>query len=129
MDIHKNLGNDEVRNFLAELYVKSLTEENIYLERLTPEFALVYNSTNKRTYKHDIEGALNYLIEEVKIKTKLINILNHRKALNVIVSNLNWKIHDVSDWVIRIEGEKFVRPFIGNQIEYEKFKEKIMLNQ
>ena len=114
MSIHKNLTKSEIRDFFSQLYVELKTEENAY--------SLKINELHNKILQSKLE--IEYLEEDIQIKTKLINIIKKIETIDNIILSLDWKKFDVSSLINRIDGEKYHRPFIGNQTEYETFKNK-----
>ena len=97
-DIHKDLFDKEIRDFLS-----------------------------KNLHKELMSGCLadiNFIKKQIKELEELLIHCENYKALKTLIKTNKWEVFDVSDEVLSYDKNEYF-PFIGTQSEYEALEKKI----
>ena len=107
-EIHNGLSDEHERKFLSYELVSILELESTCKKNTT----LYYGTPPWEWAIRDCKNIIEYNQERLKI-------LELRKGLDAVIKNHGWEEYDVSDYVIK-EGDKYCKPFIGTEEEYEE---------
>lgn len=118
-EIHEGLENKEVRDFLA-----------ITLSKLVKKSNEINKLLSEKVGFNDAQVLSDWAIENYKLQLKhnadMLEMWQHRKAIETIMSLQNWHQFDVynESKIIQDPLKEFWMAFIGTKDEYKAFLEK-----
>ena len=117
-EIHKGLDKAEIRDFLSQSiynYYSEQTEINTKHNTDSAEICRNYNG---------IDYTIKYYELDIERSQKILKAATNLKATQIIIEQMGWDEHDVSDEV-RKTNDKYCLSFIGTQNEYDLLMKKI----
>lgn len=112
-EIHKGLHKSEIRDFLSQSLIQCFddegTQQNIKEER----------DKHLRDSYYPIDYNILMTKSTIEYQVARLAILERRKAIDLIMNNMNWKKHDVSDETSKDHKFSLYMNFIGTDEEYK----------
>ena len=117
-EIHKGLDNVEIRDFLSHSIY------NYYAEQA--EISRKYDTDSGEICRNynGIDYTIKYYELNIERNQKMLKAATKLKAKQIIIKQMGWDEHDVSDDV-RKTNDMYCLSFIGTQNEYDLLMKKI----